>query len=105
MFFKKAVFTPYITLFFDGSRLYSGPLCELPIREDVLLQKSEYFFNDPEPCHIHRNAVRIRLTEEIRRECSMDAAPCPPGPCLLSYADFMHIDSYLLTEQKINHKS
>jgi hypothetical protein len=39
-------------------------LC-LPIREDQLILKSIEFFNDPEPCMIHRSAVINRLYTEI----------------------------------------
>ncbi len=40
-------------------------LTSLPLREDVVIQKSIEFFDDPEPCMIHRSAVMKRLYMEI----------------------------------------
>jgi hypothetical protein len=40
-------------------------LYDLPVNEDVVIQKSIEFFNDPEPCYIHRGAVLNRLYAEI----------------------------------------
>ncbi len=37
----------------------------LPIKEQVLINKSIEFFGDPEPCFIHRSAVLKRLLAEI----------------------------------------
>ncbi|MBQ7839766.1 MAG: hypothetical protein IJ390_04670 [Lachnospiraceae bacterium] len=47
--------------------LYEGKLEELPLREDVILAKSEEFFHDPNPCYIHRGAVSIRLYLELEQ--------------------------------------
>lgn len=98
MLFKKQPI-PYLTLYSGDQEIYSGRLSDLPIRESVILEKSEQFFNDPEPCHIHRNAVRSRLTEEILRESQKDTR-LTPGPRLTAYGDFPQIDAYLLTELK-----
>lgn len=38
---------------------------EIPIKEEVIIGCSKMFFNDPEPCYIHRGAVCMRLNEEI----------------------------------------
>ena len=48
--------------------LYEGKLKDIPLKETVILEKSVHFFNDPEPCYIHRGAVRVRLTEELHQE-------------------------------------
>ncbi len=45
--------------------LYTGTLEEIPLKEQVILEKSDEFFNDPNPCFIHRGAVRVRLTAEL----------------------------------------
>lgn len=99
MLFRSKSPVPCLTLTFQGKEVYRGRLGELPIREEVILRKSIQFFNDPEPCHIHRSAVRSRLTEEILRECRKDQ-PSPPGPLLAAYADVPGIDLYLLTDGK-----
>lgn len=53
---------------------YNGGTCnrtydlgDIPIKEEVIIQKSIDFFSDPEPCYIHRGAVVVRLNEEIIR--------------------------------------
>lgn len=70
MFFKKKSTLPSITLFAGESAVYKGYLKDLPLKEEIILQKSLQFFNDPEPCHIHRSAVALRLTEELYQKRS-----------------------------------
>lgn len=41
---------------------------ELPIKENAILEKSIQFFNDPDPCYIHRGAVNMRINEEIMQK-------------------------------------
>lgn len=50
--------------------LYEGKLEELPLREEIILAKSEEFFQDPNPCYIHRGAVSIRLYLELEEALS-----------------------------------
>ena len=72
--------------------VYEGRLKDMPFKETVLVEKSIYFFDDPEPCFIHRDAVRVRLTEELHQELLREnnAKPCP---LLISYADLSGITS------------
>ena len=49
----------------DGEVTMQKKLTTLPIREDVLIRKSIEFFNDPEPCMIHRSAVMKRIYYEL----------------------------------------
>ena len=49
----------------DESVLFSGELMDLPLKDEWIIKKSIEFFNDPEPCFIHRSAVTIRLLDEI----------------------------------------
>jgi hypothetical protein len=51
----------------DGKVLYEGPLNGLSFPEKLIIAKSIYFFNDEEPCFIHRGAVAARLFEELNR--------------------------------------
>ena len=95
MFFRKksaAPALPSVRILAGDNVVYEGLLKDLPIKETVLIEKSISFFDDPEPCFIHRNAVRVRLTEELHQEllCENDAKP---GPLLISYADFSGITS------------
>jgi hypothetical protein len=48
-----------------GTVLFTGPLETLRFSEKLTVAKSIYFFNDPEPCFIHRSAVAARLFEEL----------------------------------------
>ena len=40
---------------------------EVPLSESVILEKSIFYFEDPNPCYLHVNAVKVRLLEEIRK--------------------------------------
>lgn len=94
MFFKKkssAPALPSVRIFSQQEILYEGLLKDIPIREDILIEKSIHFFNDPEPCFIHRNAVRVRLTEELHQEL-LSRSDQLPGLLLLSYTDLNGID-------------
>lgn len=65
---KKKTFTEQKTIVLTDSRnrtLYTGNIYSLPIRNEAIIQKSIDFFDDPEPCTIHRNAVYTRLCAEI----------------------------------------
>lgn len=104
MFFRPKPSLPFITLYADGQEIYKGLLSEIPLKENMILSKSIQFFDDPEPCHIHRRAVRVRLTEEILSECVRDRIS-PPGPELLACADVPQIDAYLLSMQAPSSKN
>lgn len=95
MFFKKkstAPALPSVRILAGDNVVYEGLLKDLPIKETVLIEKSISFFDDPEPCFIHRNAVRVRLTEELHLELLCENNP-NPGPLLISYADLSGITS------------
>ncbi|MCI8624318.1 MAG: hypothetical protein HFG26_11765 [Provencibacterium sp.] len=48
-----------------GVLLFEGELQDIPLREEMILQKSIEFFDDPSPCYIHRGAVMNRLYMEL----------------------------------------
>ncbi len=50
---------------FNNELLFSGDLHSIPIKEPVIISKSIEFFNDHNPCYIHRGAVTVRLLSEI----------------------------------------
>ena len=77
MFFKKKNHVPALELYSQGVKIYSGNLKDVPLKEAIILEKSMEFFNDPEPCHIHRGAVRVRLTAEIQLEIENQKALDP----------------------------
>jgi hypothetical protein len=49
----------------DRTVLFTGPLETLRFPEKLIAAKSLNYFNDPEPCFIHRGAVEVRLFEEL----------------------------------------
>lgn len=53
--------------FIDGSgrTILKKKLTGLPLKEKIILAKSEEWFFDPEPCMIHRSAVMKRIYLEI----------------------------------------
>jgi len=54
-----------VKVYYEGQVVFMGEMSELPLRDSVILQKSDEFFNDPTPCFIHRSAVRLRLLAEL----------------------------------------
>ncbi len=49
----------------NNELLFNGDLHSIPIKESVIISKSIEFFNDHNPCYIHRGAVTVRLLSEI----------------------------------------
>ena len=105
MFFRHKQTLPELKLYYGNKIIYQGYLKDVPLKESVILAKSVEFFDDPEPCHIHRSAVRTRLTAEIQKEFSQTGVSTHPGPLLLSYTDFDTIDQCILSDEEIQKKS
>jgi len=69
--------------------LFSGNLEDLPLKDEWIIKKSVEFFNDPEPCFIHRSAVAVRLLHEIRESAAgggaaeSEYADFPPGAVIV----------------------
>lgn len=96
MFFKpKKKAAPSVRLYDRGALVYEGLLKDIPLKESVILEKSIQFFNDPEPCHIHRSAVRVRLTEELLRQMA-DSGSTEACPLLKTYSDLPAVDQFEL---------
>ena len=55
----------YLTVKLDNSILYDGLWDNLPLTEEIIIAKSIEFFDDKEPCEIHRSAVQLRLLAEL----------------------------------------
>lgn len=49
----------------DNNILYTGPINELPILNSEVIAGSIEFYDDPEPCMIHRSAVISRYYIQI----------------------------------------
>lgn len=65
LFKKKTVL--YVNLKGTDGVLYSGKWTDIPLAEEWILKKSVEFFDDADPCYIHRNAVRVRLVAELEK--------------------------------------
>ncbi len=63
--FPKRKKKRYVTVTLDKTVLYDGLWDDLPFAEEVIIAKSIEFFNDKEPCAIHRGAVQVRLLAEL----------------------------------------
>ncbi len=57
----------YIKIYDNDKILYQGPWNDIPLDEEVIIQNSIKFYDDPNPCHIHRTAVRVRLIAELEK--------------------------------------
>ena len=68
----------YITIYSDDSVIYQGRWDDLPLSESIIIEKSIDFFNDPEPCYIHRDAVRVRLLAELEAALNRNFGSIPP---------------------------
>jgi len=55
-----------------GNVLLEKKVSSLPLKEQTIIKKSIEFFNDPEPCMIHRSAVMKRFFIEL--ECFLENA-------------------------------
>lgn len=55
----------YITVHSNDTILYDGKWDELPFDEKIIIEYSIRFYDDPNPCYIHRGAVRVRLLAEL----------------------------------------
>lgn len=54
-----------IKIISDNTVLYDGELYRLPIKDEKVIQGSIDFFDDPEPCMIHKSAVISRYYAQI----------------------------------------
>lgn len=66
---------PQISVYQDNLLLYQGNWMEIPLREDVIIENSIHFFDDPAPCFIHQNAVRIRLLSQLETDYKSIVSP------------------------------
>ena len=64
----------------SGAILFEGPPAQMPFPQETILKKCLQYYNDPEPCHIRRGAVILRMAAEIQQ--AVLVAPIHPtqGP-------------------------
>lgn len=49
----------------DNKLILKTKITGIPLKDDFIIKKSIEFFNDPEPCMIHRSAVMKRIYMEF----------------------------------------
>lgn len=65
---KKSAPIPELQLLdSQGREILKTRIDLFPFQEPVIIAASETFFNDPEPCEIHRRALQLRLSGEIQK--------------------------------------
>ena len=61
-----------LILFDDTSReIFTCPINEYVLPDEVVLALSVEYFNDPDPCEIHRGAVHNRVMMELMDNCTL----------------------------------
>ena len=88
---KKPQTRRYIQIYVKGHLIYDGLWDDLPFTEDIIIQKSIDFFDDPSPCYIHRSAVRIRLLSEME-EAIHGRYDCIPSEWLATLSENIGCD-------------
>ncbi len=82
----------------DGALLRRCALTRTPLREDTVLRLSVEFFDDPEPCMIHRSAVMSRmymeLTEYFLAQLSDGAAVASPEDLPARLQSFLDVPGW-----------
>ncbi|MCR5557232.1 MAG: hypothetical protein K6F75_06705 [Butyrivibrio sp.] len=63
----KAKKKRYLTVTHNEALIYDGFWSDLPFTEEIIINKSIEFFDDKEPCAIHRGAVHMRLLAELEQ--------------------------------------
>jgi len=76
----------HIKVFHNDDIVWDGRLENLPIKDSTIVEKSILFFNDSEPCFIHKNAVIHRILFEIEDAFSL-GSPIDKLTCL-NYLSF-----------------
>lgn len=99
MFFKSKKPKEILCIYSKDKLLYQGELKDIPLKESVILEKSIAFFDDADPCYIHRSAVRVRLTEELLREIQQSTA-LSQCPLINEYVDLLQMEEFTFTLEK-----
>ncbi len=80
-----------------GAILFEGLPTNLPFPEEVIIQKSIHYFNDPHPCYIHRGAVIMRLAAEMQQ--ALEIAPIAPfkspwASCFAAFPEACRVEGF-----------
>lgn len=95
MFFQKKLSLPSIQIFDKNICLYDGFIKDIPLKDSIIIENSIVFFNDPEPCTIHRTAVRLRITEELLQKFK-ETTENQYSQLILDLCPFQMVDKVIL---------
>lgn len=99
---KKKKTKKKFSIFAGGKEVFRAPLIEIPLKEETIIQKSIQFFDDPEPCYIHRGAVVTRLADEMAQACEESGGKLS-GETLpekfIQYLTFENVESIEIIEE------
>lgn len=85
----------------DGTQLVSCPVGEYALPESVVLALSVEYFNDPEPCAIHRGAVHKRAMMELLERCPIGSSVLLSAPDIPIRAYFPEEAAVLRIEEAV----
>jgi hypothetical protein len=91
---KRKNKTRQIRFYLGDSEVYHCLLPETPILESVIIEKSILFFSDPEPCLIHRSAVRSRMIEEAFSTVHMEGEEWTDGELISGLKKWVELDDF-----------
>jgi len=84
----------FISFYLGDKEIHRCFLPEIPISEEVIIEKSILFFSDPEPCIIHRSAVRSRMIEEAFGAVLTENAKLSDHAFITGLKEWVALDSF-----------
>lgn len=85
---------------YEGERIaYDGKWEELPFAEKIIIEYSIRFFDDPTPCFIHRDAVRVRLLAELEESYARKGAAAEWLEALSQYMELPAITRVVFSDR------
>ena len=89
---KKAKPKKKFSITASGVEVFRAPLIEIPLKEQTIIEKSIQFFDDPEPCYIHRGAVVTRLADELAQAAEAAGGSLEADTLKEEYKDWLAFD-------------
>jgi hypothetical protein len=80
----------------NGCVLFENKITALPLKEEIIIKKSIEYYNDPEPCMIHRSAIMkylyIQVDDFLHQKLSEDKKKILWDDLPQNIKDFLKID-------------
>ncbi len=84
----------------NGEIVYDDRLENLRLPNEVILSMSVEFFDDPEPCQIHRGACMARAFAEIEMTCTDRCAICELPDEIQRFFGLYRADTLCISSEK-----